>query len=137
MMLFIVVEEEQWLKSMERDYYPPEASHTIALYRAEQLYQGVMNHYSNLLKQGKDMILLLIPQKRIKDHIIWKKLQDNEIRPVLLKRLPITAVEELHFLQWKNEQPWVLTSKGKMIPLQQFVKPFFSKKQYKDGHRFY
>ncbi len=136
MMLFIVVEEEQWLKSMERDYYPPDSNRNLVLYRAEQLYQGVINHYSNQLKQGKDMILLLIPQKRIKDHIVWRKIQE-EIRPVLLKRLPISVVEELHFLQWKNEQPWVLTSKGKMIPLQEFVKPFFSKKQYRDGHRFY
>lgn len=137
MMLFHIIKHiETWKNFLKRGRYVPQSYHEqgyVHLCRAEQILEVIENHFS----EEEELILLMIPQKRVKWHIIWEDV-GHGIFPHLYSPLSLDVIESTAYIHKVGEGEYsVMMEDGSEIPLNTFLKRFFSKKRYTPGFRFY
>jgi len=135
-MLFHILKDlHTWEGFLKKGTYtPPSYSQEgfIHLCRAEQVLEVIHRHFP----EEEELILLMIPQKRIKEHVVWEE-TGHGVFPHLYAPLSLTEIESTAYLiKSPDQQFFVLMEDGREVPLLSFLNRFFSRKNYKDGFRF-
>jgi len=103
--IFHLVRPEVWEKSLEK------GKHTVPSLQSEGFihcssYEQVLGSANKHYPDGEELLVLVIPEKWVKNILKWEESRGGALFPHLYGPLPVEKVETLRILQRGENREW-------------------------------